>query len=45
MESAIVWASEAGEGASHVSPYVFGVAGFAGLVVLLIITTMINVDR
>ncbi len=45
MESAIVWASEAGEGASHVSPYVFGAAGFAGLVVLLIITTMINVDR
>lgn len=45
MESAVVWASEAGEGASQVSPYVFGVAGFAGLVILLIITMMINVDR
>lgn len=30
---------------SSISPYVFGGAGLLALVILLIVTTMINVDR
>ena len=39
-----VLASEEG-GGSVVSPYVIGGFGFLGLVTLLILTLMINVDR
>ncbi len=39
-----VLASEEG-GGSVVSPYVIGGFGFLGLVVMLILTLMINVDR
>ncbi len=42
--SAAVVASEAAEGGT-VSPYVFGAVGFGALVLLLVITLMINVDR
>jgi hypothetical protein len=44
VSNAIVLASdEAAAEASHVSPYVFGVAAFGALVVLLVITMMIKV--
>lgn len=43
--TAAVWASaEAGEGAV-VSPYVFGAVALGVLVLLLIVTMLINVDR
>lgn len=41
--AANIVASAEGEGV--VSPYIFGAVGLAILVVLLIITLMINVDR
>ena len=43
--TAAVWASaEAGEGAV-ISPYVFGGLALAVLLLLLVITMLINVDR
>ena len=41
--AAVVAASQA-EG-SHVSPYVFGAVGLGVLLLLLVVTLMINVDR
>ncbi|MEX1209587.1 MAG: hypothetical protein WEA35_01790 [Candidatus Nanopelagicales bacterium] len=43
VNAAVVASAEAGE--SLVSPYVFGGVALALLVLLLIITMMINVDR
>ena len=42
--SVAVVASEAGEGAP-ISPYIFGAVGLGALLLLLVITLMINVDR
>jgi len=42
--SAAVLAAEAGEG-EPVSPFLFGAAGLGVLLLLLVITLLINVDR
>lgn len=42
--SAAVVASEAAEGGT-VSPYIFGAVGLGALLLLLVITLLINVDR
>ena len=46
LVDAVVTASEAaGSDASTVSPYVFGAVGLGVLLLLLVVTLMINVDR
>ena len=44
VSTVAILASEAGEGAP-ISPYVFGAVGLGVLLLLLVITLMINVDR
>lgn len=44
LTSSAVLAAEAGEGAP-LSPYVFGAVGLGVLLLLLVITLMIKVDR
>ena len=45
MVAAVRLAEEAGAEHAQVSPYVFGGIAFAVLILLLIITMLINVDR
>lgn len=45
LSSAAVLASEAAEASSHTPGWIFGIAGFGVLAVLLVITMMINVDH
>lgn len=44
VSTVAILAAEAGEGAP-ISPYVFGAVGLGVLLLLLVITLMINVDR